>query len=97
METLSIGRAAVRDEDCVLEVAGRWRLALRGPEVRLAAGLMDTAAAPETLLRSPDVAAGWQTVRRLIAALERNAIKSLQRPIEVGGPSVDGDNCWVIG
>ena len=79
METLSIGRAAVGDEDCVLEVASRWlcyRLALRGPEVRLAAGLMDTAAAPETLLRSPDVAAGWQTVRRLIAALERNEVKA---------------------
>jgi hypothetical protein len=38
-----------------------------------------------TLLKlgRPDDEAGWQTVRRLIAALERNAIKSLTRPIAV--------------
>ena len=97
METLSIGRAAVDDADSVLEIAGRWlcyRVALCGPEVRLAATVMDAAPAPETLLRSPDTESGWDTTRRLIASLERNQIKSLARPIEVGSP---GDpDAWVI-
>jgi hypothetical protein len=56
METLSIGRGALSDEDSVLEIAGRWlcyRVALRGPEVRLAAALMDTAQAPETPFANP--------------------------------------------
>ena len=97
METLSIGRAAVDDEDCVLEIAGRWlcyRVALHGPEVRTAASLMDGIAPPETLLRSPDTEGGWDTTRRLIASLECNQVKSLARPIEVG--QVGDPNAWII-
>ena len=45
---------------------------------------MATGAAPDFLLRSRDNAAGWQTVRGLIAALERHEIKSLVNPIEAG-------------
>ena len=97
METLALGRSATDDADSALEIAGRWllyRIALHGPEVRLAASLMDGIAPPETLLRSPDSDPGWDTVRRLAASLERNAIQSLQRPIEVGEPP-DPD-AWVI-
>ena len=99
METLSIGRGALSDEDSVLEIAGRWlcyRIALHGPEVRTAAALMDTAAAPETLLRSPDTAAGWATVRGVVSALETHQIKSLARPIEAWD-GFDGVGGWVIG
>ena len=54
---------------------------------------MDTGDAPDLLLRSRDNAAGWQTVRGVIAALERHEIKSLVRPIEAG----TGEFGWVIG
>ena len=85
METLALGRSATDDADSVLEIAGTWllfRVALHGPEARLAASPMDAAAAPETLLRSPDTAAGWQTIRKLIGTLETHGIRSLVRPIE---------------
>ena len=73
-----------------------YRIALHGPEVRLAATVMDGIAPPETLLRSPDTASGWQTVRGLGRALEVHEVKSLQQPIEAR------DGCdvalgWVIG
>jgi hypothetical protein len=80
MEAIACGRGALADEDCVLEICGRWlafRIALHGPEVRTAACLMDAADPPETLLRSPDTEAGWDTAQRLIAS------------------GVDGD-AWVI-
>ena len=99
METLSIGRGALSGEDSVLEIAGRWlcyRVALRGAEARLAACLMDAAAAPETLLRAPDTAAGWKTVHDVVRALEVHKIKSLERPIEAWD-GFDGANCFVIG
>jgi len=41
---------------------------------------------PETLLRGRVDEFGWQTVHRLIAAMERNEIRSLCRPIEIGEP-----------
>jgi hypothetical protein len=98
METIALGRSATDSADSALEIGGAWllfRIALHGDEIRTAAAPMDTAAAPETLLRSPDDQNGWQVMRRLIGALERNGIKSLARPIAVGEP---GDpDCWVIG
>jgi hypothetical protein len=98
MEAIACGRGAVSDEDCVLEICGKWlayHIALRGAEVRLSATPMDTASAPELLLRAPDSRAGWETVRRLCAALEQHEIKALHpRPLEVGPP---GPDSWVIG
>ena len=88
MEAIGCGRGAVSDEDCVLEICGKWlayQIALRGVEVRLSAAPMDTAAAPEVLLRAPDSRAGWETIRRLCAALEEHEIRALHpRPLEVG-------------
>jgi hypothetical protein len=98
METIALGRAD-DDADSVLEIAGRWlcyRIALYGPEARLAATPMDAAAAPETLLRSPDTATGWQTVKGVVNALEVHKIKSLERPIEAWD-GYDGASGWVIG
>jgi hypothetical protein len=97
METIALGRSAVDDADSALEIGGAWllfRLALHGPEVRTAACLMDAADPPQTLLRTPDTEAGWDTAQRLVASLERHAVRSLQRPIESGEPGVDGD-AWV--
>lgn len=97
METITLGRAAVDDAVCVLETGGRhlaYRVALHGDEVRVAAALMDGDGTYQTLLRSRDDSVGWDTVRRLIRALEINAIKALQpRPLEVGPP---GPDCFVI-
>ena len=98
MELISLGRSAAVEEDCVLEICGRWLLycvALRAGEVRLAASLADAVSAPETLLRGRVDEFGWQTVHRLIAAMERNEIRSLCRPIEIGEPGTS--DCWVIG
>ncbi len=76
--------------DCTMEVCGQflfYTVALYGPEIRLSAQPMDTADMPDLLLRSRDNVAGWQTVRGVIAALERSQTQSLQRPIETGiGP-----------
>ena len=98
MEAIACGRGAVSDEDCVLEICGKWlayHIALRGLEVRLSATPMDTAEAPLMLLRAPDSRGGWETIRRLCAALEQHEIKSVrERPLEVGPP---GPDCFVIG
>jgi hypothetical protein len=95
-ETLCIGRDGLAPEDtCVLESAGSWlayRIALYCDEVRVAVSLMDAIDPPQTLLRAPDTAAGWQTVSSLVTALERHAVKSLVRPIEAG----DGPDGFVI-
>ena len=80
MEPLSCG--SVGDADYALEIAGRhlvFRIALQGAENRLAAALMDGDGTYEMLLRARDDAAGWQTVHKLIAALEKHGIRSLRR------------------
>ena len=57
---------------------------------------MDTGAPPDLLLRTGDNENGWQTVRGVIAALERHEIRSLERPIEAAGDDRDDANGWVI-
>ena len=99
MEAITCGRGASAGEDCVLEICGEWlafRVALHGAEIRLAAALMDGDGTYEMLLRSHDDSAGWDTVKRLVSALEVNQIKALwPRPIEVG--RVGDADAWVIG
>ena len=97
IEVIAIGSPPTAPAgDCTMEVCGQflfYTVALYGPEIRLSAQPMDTGDAPDLLLRSRDNAAGWQTVRGVIAALERHEIKSLERPIEAG----TGEFGWVIG
>jgi hypothetical protein len=72
---------------CTLEVCGRHRfyvVRLDGGFVFLSAQLMDAGGPPEILLTAADGEAGWKTVSRLIAGLERNEVQSLQKPIEFG-------------
>jgi hypothetical protein len=81
------------------QIYGSWlafRITLRVSGVTLGASLMDN---PEgrwdLLLRTTDDGPGWDTVRRFAASLERNGVRSLQRPIESGEPGVDGD-AWEL-
>ena len=69
-----------------------YRITLRDSGVLLDAALMDSAEAAWDLLLRDGL--GWATVRRLAASLERNGVRSLQRPIESGAPS-DPD-AWLI-
>ncbi len=85
---VSIGRPAVGDEHYEMQIYGAqlaFRITLRDSGVTLGAALMDSAeAAWDLLLRTTDDGPGWATVRRLVASLERNGVRSLQRPIESG-------------
>ena len=94
----SIERPVEGTADYEMEIFGSrlaYRISLSPNGVTLSDALMDR---PETgwdlLLRAADDSSGWDTVRRLAASLERNGVRSLQRPIESGEP---GDqDCWVI-
>jgi hypothetical protein len=99
MEVITIGRAADNlTEDCLMEVGGRWlffRIALRGGWVWLSVCLMDEGDEPQLLLNVGDGPEGWRTICRLVAALERNQIKSLEpRPLEIGESG--SPDSWVI-
>ena len=97
IELIEIGRPATAPEqDFTMQACGRflsYTIALFGPQIHLSAQPMDTGAAPDLLLRTGDNENGWQTVRGVIAALERHEIRSLARPIEAG----TGEFGWVIG
>jgi hypothetical protein len=97
-EVLSIGRAALTKEDCVMELAGRSlfiRVALRGTWIWISACSMDEADQPEFLFNIGDGPKGWTTVRQFIAALERSGIRSLQpRPLRIGAET--GPDSFVI-
>jgi hypothetical protein len=72
-----------------------FRINLRAAGLTLGAALMDSAEAGwDLLLRTTDDGPGWNTARRLAASLERNGVKSLQRPIQVG--EVGDPDAWVI-
>jgi hypothetical protein len=96
--TLNIGREPLASEDsCTLQSAARHLLyvvLLNRAGANLAAQPLDAAGAPETLVRLPDDAQGWDVLRRLVDALETNEIKTLHpRPLEVGPI---GPNGWII-
>ena len=101
MEAVACGRPPTSDADCELQIVGR-HLALTitlfgGTEIRLAASPADNAGAPETILRSHDDATGWDTVRRLCSALERNEIKTLRpRPVEIPSDWEHPNDGWII-
>jgi hypothetical protein len=50
---------------------------------------MDAGDEPQQLLSGADGAKGWRTICRLVAARERNQVKSLERPIEAGEVEMD--------
>jgi hypothetical protein len=93
----SIGREGLdRKDSCTLIATGRWlwySVMIDGGFVFLSACLMDKGDEPQQLLSVGDCSKGWETIARLIGALERNQVKSLERPIEAG----EGRDGFVIG
>ena len=88
MEVLAMGRGALSEEDCIMDVC--WTLArlqnlAPARSIWLAASPMDSCAAPDLLLRHRDDQAGWQTLRRLLCALEAiQAAKAAAKGKETG-------------
>jgi hypothetical protein len=97
MDVLNIGRSALdRKDSCTLEACGRhlsYVILLDGGWVFLSATPLDSLSEPESLLSVAD-GEGWPTICKLVKALERSGITSLQRPIEIG----EGGNpdSWII-
>ena len=91
LEILSCGRAGnAPQHSCKLELCGRhllFDLTVDGSWLFTSVALLDRADPPESLLSVADGADGWETTRKLVAALEYNEIRSLTRPLEIGnGP-----------
>jgi hypothetical protein len=99
MEVLSFGRGVTSDTDIQLEIGGRFLLysvTLSG-EIRLDVAQMDSTSPPEQIVRFADTAEGWDTLRRLCGALERNGIRSMHpRPVEVPSDWEHPDDGWII-
>ena len=98
MEVLFIGRSATERADCTLELCGSHlhiRASLQGGWIWLSACGLDEGP-PEAICNFGDGPQGWIDVRRLIAALERSGIQSLQpRPVVIGQPG--SPDSYVIG
>jgi hypothetical protein len=93
IEVLSIGRPALSRDDCVMELAGRQLLlhiALRGTWIWLSVASLDSGESPELLCNFGDGPRGWSNLRRLVLALERSGLRSLQpRPVRIGDTGPD--------
>ena len=100
LETLAIGREGCAPaHSCTLEMSGRhlfYSLLLDGGFLFLSAQPMDLGDCLERLVTVADGPEGWQTICRLVAALERSGLRSLTpKPIELGTPGMP--DSWVIG
>jgi hypothetical protein len=97
LEILGIGRGGLDcKESCTLEAAGKhlsYTIVLDAGFIFLRAQLLDSCDPSEELMSVGDTKPGWETICRVVGGLERNAIKSLERPIELGE---GGPNSWVI-
>jgi hypothetical protein len=100
MTVLSIGSEGSdrKDSCCTLDVCGRhlfYRIKLDGERVWLSACRMDSGNEPELLLTVGDEQQGWRKVCCVVRLLEREEVRRLERPIELGGGS--GPDGLVIG
>ena len=97
MSILCIGREGLdREHSCTLIAMGKWLcyyVILDKTFVFLKVSLMDQGNEPELILSVGDVDERWRELFKIIRAFERDQIKSLERPIEIGGGS--GPNGWV--
>jgi hypothetical protein len=95
--TLELGRQGLdRKDSCTWIGTGKhlcFHVMIDGGFVFVSAQLMDLGEEPLALATFSDTKQGWQDTLSLIAALERNEVRSLQKPIEAGL----GENGWVIG
>ncbi len=95
----SLGRGGLdRQHSFTLEASGRhlaYRIRTDGGWIFVSAGPMDTGDS-EFLVSLADGKAGWNACSRLILALERSDVVTLQpRPLELGQPG--SPDCFVIG
>ena len=98
LEVETFGRPAdAKHYDCELVLSGRhlqYTVRLDHQWILFGIALLDRGDLPETLLSVGDNGENWQDICRLIAAMERSGLRSLQRPIEFGGGT--GPNGFVI-
>jgi hypothetical protein len=98
LEILSIGRAGDAPKDsCLFQMTGRflaYDVLLDGRWIFLSAEILDRADPRESLASFADGPDGWRQICSIVRCLERDQIKSLAKPIELGGGS--GPNGWVI-
>jgi hypothetical protein len=71
-----------------------YNVLLDGGWIFLSAEILDRADPPESLASFADGPDGWKQVSAIVRCLERDQIKSLTKPIELGGG--EGPNAWVI-
>jgi hypothetical protein len=97
VEILSIGRGGLdRENSCTLQGSGKnlaYTIVLDGGLVFVYAQLLNVCGDSEFLIRVGDTVENWKLICRIVGALERNSIRSLERPIEVGE---GGPNSWII-
>jgi hypothetical protein len=98
MEIHSIGRNGLDPEDSItLEVFGKhlyFAIVVADDKLTLLAQELDSPNLPQVLVSLPDNIEGFRTLSRLLRSFERNEVKSLQRPIEVG--EAGSAEAWVI-
>jgi hypothetical protein len=96
LEILFIGRNGLdRENSSTLEASGKhlaYKVVLDNTFVFLYVQLLDVVADCELLISVGDTKSGWETICKIVQALERNNVKSLERPIEAGL----GPHGWVI-
>ena len=99
LDVASFGRSGdAPPQSCKLEMTGRhllYDVTLDGGWLWLGVALLDKGDPPELLANFPDGPEGFKDVSQIIQAFEREGIRSLEKPIELGGGS--GPNGWVIG
>ena len=77
-----------RKDSCTLEASGKhllYVIVLDGGWVSLKVALMDEGVAPELIVTAGDGPAGWLQLCSLVRCFEREEVKSLEKPIELGG------------
>ena len=88
MEVVSIWRSVDDLENCVLVVHAKYRgfrIALHGDWIRVSSKVLDRADQDwDFLLQVGEDQEGWKSVCQLLRALERQKVKSLDRPIQAG-------------
>ena len=89
LEILSIGRAGLdRKDSCTLEMSGKHLLfviSIDGGWISLKVALLDRVMEPELIVTVGDGRLGWTQLCSLVRMFERDGIKSLVKPIELGG------------
>ena len=98
LEVLNIGRVSgLERANCTMELSGTQlsiRVSVMGGWVWVSAIGLDEGEQPEAICNFPDTSQGWRDVCKLVQALERSGVKSLQpRPVRIGEPGTRDAYC----